>query len=189
MSHRKRKVGKSGKKRSGGSRKTDLIIKIAALGIGYFGADTINPMIDKIVPKSKDASGVETPNETLAIAAELGLGGLLLLKKMPVGSKTVQTALTAAGGILAGAGLKRGLKKLGVISGYQSTPVIGRYRMAGYQSTPVIGRMAVPNQLSGVPNQLTGYKPAGSGVGGYKSQGSGVMGSTNLQNGNGLLDH
>lgn len=183
----KKKVGKTGKKRSGGSRKTDLIIKLAALGIGYFGADTINAQVDKIVPKSKDSSGVEIVNQNLAIAGELGIGGLLLLKKMPVGNKTMQTALTAVGGILAGAGLKRGLKKLGVINGYQSTPVIGKYRMAGYQSTPVIGGMAVPGQLSGVPNQLTGYRPAGSGVGGYKPQGSGVMGSMS-QNGSGCLD-
>lgn len=188
MAHRKKKVGKSGKKRSGGSRKTDLIIKLAAVGIGYFGADSINPMIDKIVPKKKDANGVETPNENIAMAGELGLGGLLLLKKMPVGNKTVQIALTAAGGILAGAGLKRAMKKLGVINGYQGTPVIGRYKMAGYQSTPVIGRMAVPGQLTGVPGQLSGYRPAGSGMGAYKSQGSGVIGSM-MQNGSGLMDH
>lgn len=173
-------------KRKGSSKKTDLLIKLAAIGVGYLAADKINEQVDKIVPKTKDANGVETVNENVAIAGELGIGGLLLLKKMPVGNKMVQTGLTVVGGVLAGAGLKRGMKKLGIISGYQSVPVIGRHRMAGYQNTPVIGAMGVPSALSGsgIPSALSGYRPAGSGVGGYKSQGSGVMGSTN---GSGML--
>lgn len=171
-------------KRKGSSKKTDLLIKLAAVGIGYLAADKINEQVDKIVPKSKDATGVETPNQNVAIAGELGIGGLLLLKKMPVDNKMVQTAFTAAGGILAGAGIKRGLKKLGVISGYQNMPVIGAHRMAGYQNMPVIGAMGVPSQLSGIPSALSGYRPGGSGMGAYKSQGSGVMGNAN---GSGLL--
>lgn len=64
------------------------------------------------------------------------------------------------------------------IGGYQNVPVIGAHRMAGYQNVPVIGANPIPAQLSGrTPPQLSGYRPAGSGVGGYLSQGTGVMGS------------
>ena len=100
----------------------------------------------------------------------VGIGGLLLMRKKS------QPALKYAGGVLLGAGLKRALKVLGVVSGYQSVPVIGRsHRMAGYQSVPVIGRTITPPQLAGyTPPQLAGYIPAGSGVSGYRPAGSGV---------------
>lgn len=175
------KKAHSGKRR-GSSKKTDLLIKLAAVGVGYMAADKINEQVDKIVPKTKDANGVEKPNDTVAMAGELGIGGLLLIKKFNIGGKVGSMVLQGAGGILAGAGLKRALKKLGVISGYQNTPVVGsrRHRMAGYQSTPVVAGMGgVPSALSGTPAALRGYRPTGSGVGGYNSQGSGVMGNVN----------
>jgi len=158
------------------------------VGIGYLAADKINEQVDKIVPKKKDATtGVETPNQNIAMAGELGLGGLLLLKKMPVKNKLVRQGITVAGGVLAGAGLKRALKELGVISGYQSVPVIGRRRMAGYQEVPVIG--GVPAQLQGVPAQLQGYvsQGSGAGMGAYVNQGSGVMGSVMSGSGSGIM--
>jgi hypothetical protein len=88
--------------------------------------------------------------------------------------------------LLAGAGVKRALKVLGVMSGYQSVPVIGRYKMAGYQSVPAIGK--TPAQLAGkTPPQLSGYRPAGSGVGGYVPAGSGVLGGMgNCDTGSGI---
>jgi hypothetical protein len=101
------------------------------------------------------------------MGVEIGLGGLLLL------SKKKSMPMTIAGGILAGAGLKLALKKTGIISGYQSVPVIGanRHRMAGYQSVPVLGNTGMPPQLAGkLPGQLQGFR-----VNGYGSQGSGVM--------------
>jgi hypothetical protein len=124
--------------------------------------------------------------------AEIGLGGLLLLKGKPSLLKT------AAGGILAGAGIKAALKKFGVISGYQSVPVIGGKRIRGYQSVPVIGAydQASPSvaQLAGqnepganTPAALKGYGVNGL-VPGYQPNGSGVMGSlyANADNGSGL---
>lgn len=156
---RSRRVGAvslSGKKGTG--------LKLLAIAGGYLLGDTINTQVDKILPKKTNADGTKTPNQTVGIAAEVGLGGLLLLKKK-------QTMLTTVGGgILAGAGLKRALKTMGVLKGYQSVPVIGKPRMAGYQSVPVIGNTVVPPQLSGTPAQLQGYRvngytPAGSGMG------------------------
>ena len=68
-----------------------------------------------------------------------------------------------------GAGIRRALSVMGIMSGYQAVPVIGRHRMAGYQNTPVLG--GVPPQLSGRPAQLQGFR-----VNGYRPTGSGVMG-------------
>jgi hypothetical protein len=139
-------------------------IKLAAIALGYFLlADQINGAIDKVVPDSiKTATDFK---KYIPGAAEAGLGALLLTSK-----KKPSLIKTAAGGIIAGAGLKRLLVQAGVVTGYQAVPVIGRMgrrKMAGYQSVPVIGRM--PPQLSGTPAQLQGY-----GVNGYTPHGSGV---------------
>jgi len=183
MSHR-RKKSHSKRRRSrrvgamslGGK---DTGIKLLAVGAGFLLGSTVNGMIDKMLPKTTDPTPVPTKNaQTMAMVGEIGIGGLLLLRKQ---AGSTGMLMKVAGGVLAGAGIKRALGVLGVlngIGGYQSVPVIGRgsHRMAGYQSVPVIGANT-PAQLSGrIPAQLNGYRPAGSGVGGYTSQGSGVMG-------------
>lgn len=156
----------------------DTGMKLLAIGAGYFLGDTINDMVDKVLPKTTDATPVPTQSgQTMAVVGEIGLGGLLLMKK-----KSGQTGMLmgVAGGILIGAGAKRALKVMKVITGYQSTPVIGMpmRRAAGYQNTPVIGGNVTPGQLTGrTPMQLSGYRSQGSGVGAYTNQGSGVMGA------------
>lgn len=164
----RRRVGASGL--SLGKGGTGM--KLLSIAAGYFMAETINAQVDKVVPKTTDPTTlVQTPNQNIAIIGEVGLGGLLLMKK--VGSGTASTVLKFGGGVLLGAGLKRALKKFGVIKGYQSVPVIGRPKMAGYQSVPVIGKTSVPPQLAGRPAQLQGYR-----VNGYTPHGSGVMSGT-----------
>jgi hypothetical protein len=159
-------VGFGGKKGAG--------MKLLAVAGGFLLGDTINTQLDKVLPKTKNATtNVDEPNQTIGIVAEIGLGGLLLMRKkqsMPI---------TLAGGVLAGAGLKRVAKKMGLLSGYQSVPVIGRHKMAGYQSVPVIG--SLPSQLSGrMPSQLQGFR-----VNGYVPTGSaGVM--NGFDNGSGV---
>lgn len=163
--------------------KGDTGLKLLAVAGGFFLGNTINTQIDKLLPKEASPAGgtaaIATPTktaQTMAMVGEIGIGGLLLLRKRS------NTIMKVAGGVLAGAGIKRALSVMGVmtgIGGYQNVPVIGAHRMAGYQNVPVIGANVVPSQLSGrTPPQLSGYRPAGSGVGGYLSQGSGVMGST-----------
>lgn len=177
-SRRRRRVGAFG---LGGS---DTGVKLLAVGAGFLLGNTINGMIDKVLPKTTDTVPVVTKSgETIAMVGQVGLGGLLLLRKQ---SGTTGMVMKAAGGLLAGAGVKRALKVLGVVSGYQSVPVIGRYKMAGYQSVPAIGK--TPAQLAGkTPPQLSGYRPAGSGVGGYVPAGSGVLGGMgNCDNGSGI---
>ena len=168
------------------------LVKLAAIAGGYLMADTINEQLDKLVPASlttATAATATTPakaatlsadtKDKILMAGELGLGALLMLK----GKASVVKDI--AGGVLAGAGLKRALVSFDIIkpegvTGYQSVPVIG-----GYQKVPVIGN--VPAQLQGTiaskPAQLQGYR-----VNGYASQGSGaVMGSlyTTADSGNG----
>jgi len=169
---RHRRVGAMG---FGG--KKDAGLKLLAVAGGFLLGDNINTQLDKILPKSKDATtGIETPNQTIGIVGEIGLGGLLLMRKKK------NMPLTLVGGLLAGAGLKRAAKKMGLLKGYQSVPVIGRHRMGGYQSVPVIGNTVVPSQLSGkTPAQLQGYK-----VGAYLPHGSGVMAGSDGGSGSGI---
>jgi hypothetical protein len=176
MPHKKKKQ-KRHRRRVGAfsSKSKDIGIKVLAVGAGILLGKTLNGFADKVLPKTTDPVPVPTKNaEMLATAGELGIGALLLLRRQ---SGPIGLGMKVAGGLLAGAGIRRALKIMGVIGGYQSIPVIGRHpRMAGYQSVPVIGG-SVPGQLSGgIPAQLRGYVPAGSGVGSYVSQGSGVMG-------------
>lgn len=143
------------------------LVKLGSIALGYLVGDVVNTPLDKIIPeKMATATGVK---KYIPAAVEGGLG-ILLMK-----AKRGNVLLTAGGGFLVGAAIKRALKAAGTISGYQSVPVIGRNpRFAGYQSTPVIG--GVPPQLSGVPPQLSGYRV--NGVGAYSPNGSGaVMGA------------
>lgn len=162
----KRKKGRRRSRRVGaislgGKKSTGL--KLLAVAGGFLMGDMINTQVDKILPKKTNADGTQTPNNTLGIIGEVGIGGLLLLKKKQ------SMITTIGGGVLAGAGLKRALKTMGVLKGYQNVPVIGKHRMSGYQSVPVIGN-GMPPQLSGrVPAQLQGYR-----VNGYTPHGSGM---------------
>lgn len=181
---KKSKGGKGRRRRVGALNLNSPVFKLLAVGGGFFMGDTINAQVDKIIPiKPTDPAVPGSPdkNNTLKTVGTIGLGGLLLMNKK--GSPTVKGVTTVAGGLLAGAGLRRALKQMGVIKGYQSVPVIGRHRMAGYQSVPVIGANGAPAQLQGMggaPAQLQGYR-----VNGYGSQGSGVMGSVISANANG----
>jgi hypothetical protein len=176
-----------------GIGKGDTGLKLLSIAGGFFLGNTINTQIDKMLPKEPPPAGSTTAStapsktaQTAAMVGEIGLGGLLLLRKRS------PMMLKVAGGVLAGAGIKRALNVMGVltgIGGYQSVPVIGTHRMAGYQNVPVIGANPVPSQLAGArtPPQLSGYRPAGSGVGGYLSQGTGVLGSVgNCDKGTGI---
>ncbi len=185
---------KRGTKKKGGRRRRSVgslnlnspVVKLLAVGGGFFMGDFTNTQVDKIIPiKPVDPAVPGSPdkNNTMKTVGSIGLGGLLLMNKK--GSKLVTGVTTVAGGILAGAGLRRALKQMGVIKGYQSVPVIGKHRMAGYQNVPVIGN-GTPSQLRGVPGQLQGYRVGGGlGQNGYGSQGSGVMGSVMSANANG----
>lgn len=189
---KKKKAKKSGKRRRrvggiGGLNLNSPAVKLLGVAAGYFlTADLVNNGLDSVLAKKTEPTvpgAAPTPQplsegtKTMLTVGEVSLGGLLLMRKK-------QSLITfALGAVAAGAGVKRGLKKFGVIKGYQSVPVIGKHRMAGYQSVPVIG--VTPSQLAGAPGQLQGYTVSGGLDYGYASQGSGVMGSTINPNANG----
>lgn len=175
-----------------GLKGKDSALKLAALAGGFLLGKSINGQVDKLFAKMSPATGttVNTSNITgsniptvAATIGEIGVGGLLLMRKKSGG---MSMYLKLAGGILAGAGIRRALGSMGIMSGYQSVPVIGKYRMAGYQSVPVIGRSGMPAQLAGgnTPAQLQGFR-----VNGYTPTGSGVMGKIgSVDNGSGITN-
>lgn len=183
---KKKRSKKGGRRRSMGAINAQSpLVRLAAVAGGFFMGDTINGAIDKVLPKTTTGtppvSTISKATNTAAIVGEVGIGGLLLMGKK---GGTVGLVKTVAGGVLAGAGIRRALKQLGVMQGYQSVPVIGRHRMAGYQSVPVIGTNGAPAQLQGVPSQLQGFRVNGGlGFNGYGAQGSGVMGSVSRGSG------
>jgi hypothetical protein len=168
-----------------------------SVGAGYFADQFIgvNSLIDSFLPgtvttpATATTPAIHVPTATMnniAMAGEIGLGGYLLL------SKKKSTVKTVAGGVLAGLGVRRLLKEMKIISGFQGVPVIGGY-MRGFQNTPVIGG-GMPNALSGgYPSSLSGYV-ARNGLGSYIPIGSGsrVMGSVDggsgLSSGSGYME-
>lgn len=184
MHHRRKKHSARRRRRHVGAFKLkagSTGLKLAAVAGGFFLGKGINEAIDKLIAKASPTSTTTTTTTaassntgTIASVAEIGVGGLLLMRK---GGGKMAMPLTIAGGILAGAGLRRVIGQLGFMNGFQSVPVIGRHRMAGYQSVPVIGQRVVPPQLAGptVPPQLMGFRVNG-GMGAYTPTGSGVMG-------------
>lgn len=183
MPRRKRRKARGRRRRVGAAfslKKGGMTLNLLSVAGGFLMGNAINAQIDKFLPKTTDpVTNTQVPNQTIGYVAQLGVGGMLLM------SKRARPVVKIAGGVLAGAGLKRALKSFGVITGYQATPVIGRSHMRGYQSVPVIGRM--PPQLAGIPAQLRGYRPAGSGLGAYIPAGSGVMGA--VDNGSGVTQN
>jgi hypothetical protein len=192
---KRRKTKKGGRRRrrvgAFGMGGKDTALKIAAVAGGFFLGKSINAAIDKlntkVIPATATTSATSAsivPTDLITIG-ELGIGGLLLLRKG--GTGTMGTVTKVAGGVLAGVGVRKLLAGMGIMSGYQSVPVIGRHRMAGYQSVPVIGAGKMPVQLSGgTPSQLQGFR-----VNGYKPTGSsvGVMGGIGaIDNGSGITN-
>lgn len=174
MARRKHHHKKSHRRRIGAMSlsASSPLVKYGSIALGYIAATTINNGIDGIVPSSMKTN---TNYGKLAAVGEVGLGAMLAFRK---GKKS--TIGTIAGGLLIGAGLKRGMAALSssttpaTTSGYGQVPVVG-----GYGQVPVVGRRVngyTPNQTLGgyTPNQtLTGNKPAHLTVMG--SAGSGLM--------------
>lgn len=179
----KRKKSYKRRRKMGALNPGSPVVMIASIAAGYFLGNTINGAIDKMLPASMTAVPAAGASAGMMsyvpVVAEGGLGAFLLKGK---GRKTL--IKSGAGGILVGAALHRALKKFGVITGYQTVPVIGR-RMNGYQSVPVIG--GLPNSLTGLPQgdmldfgmntpaALRGYQINGN-LGGYRPNGSRVLG-------------
>jgi len=175
--HRRRRHHRRRRRSVGAMPGTETLVMLGSAGAGFFLGDTLNPMVDKVtsmLPLPAPAAGTPTTGiaslglntNTIGLALEAGLGAALLLKKRK------STVTAALGGLSAGLAVQRLLKTMGIVSGFQSVPVIGR-RMGGYQSVPVIGKM--PQQLSGYPSVLSGMGDQGFRVNGYVPVGSGSI--------------
>lgn len=143
------------------------LVKFGSVAVGYFMADKVNTALDKVMG---------TLDEKIKAGVEVGAGTLLVMGKLGKPKGTLGTVVTVAGGILAGAGLKRALKSFGVITGYGMVPVIGAYTpnvsLNGYQKVPVIG----------------GYQTASVPINGVAPGHSKIMGSVNASEGSGRLN-
>lgn len=193
MAKRRKKRGSTRRRRVGGMAlsPSSPITQIGSLALGYFlAADPINGMIDKLLTKNATTPGVVPAgtNKIVAAVETLGGGYLLMAKSKRSLIKTV------AGGVVAGAGLKRALKAFNVISGFQSVPVVGRLGMVNVRQNQrgLTGFRDVP-VVAGGPS-MSGYTPTGSAaLTGYnvgRSVASQIMGSANgsgLSSGEGRL--
>lgn len=123
------------------------LVKYGSLLLGFVLANKINPAIDKI-------TGGKIDDKIIAGVSTLGGGYYLFMHK---GKKNL--IVTAAAGVAAGAGIKRGMAAFGIgslLGGYGKVPVLGNRRVAGYHGVPVLG------------NRVNGYD-AGQMVGAYRS--------------------
>lgn len=149
------------------------LVKIGSIVAGYFLGDTINGLLNNLVPASmKTATNANKTGKMVAIG-EGGIGAALILIK---GKKTVLKV--AFGGVMLGAGIKRfmNLSKAGVdpasLGGYGDVPVIGAYatngqlgyrrRIAGYGDMPVIGSYTPNSSLNGTSKVMGGTSHSGS---------------------------
>ena len=148
------------------------LIVLGSLALGYLAGDTISAKLDAYVPTTTVpavAATATTPavpavvknvvSDTVLGASEMGAGALLYLQ----GPKKIWSHVVA--GFTAGVGLRLLLKDEGVVTGFQSVPVIGNI-LNGFQKVPVVGK--IPNALKGgfitnrtaamgiVPNMLRG---------------------------------
>lgn len=100
------------------------LVMYGSVAAGYLLANTINTPITNAV-------GDKLDNKIVA-GVQVGIGGYLIMKK---GKKSLP--VTIAAGLLAGAGLKRGMAAFGIgqthMAGYQNVPAVN-----GYQNVPSV---------------------------------------------------
>jgi len=156
------------------------LVMLGSVAIGYFAGTGINSAINMLIPAS-----MKTQQYTgKAVAAgQVGLGALLVLSK---GKKTL--VKTIAGGLLAGAGVKRAMIVFApgttdTLGGYGQVPVLGAYttngqlgrRVNGYGQVPVVGQLGAynpPSSLTGASKVMGNCSNSGYG----SSYGSAYMG-------------
>lgn len=112
------------------------LIAYGAIAAGYFMGEKVNELVEK-------ATGTLDPK---IVAAGEVVAGILLRSKMKGAVGTI------AGGVLIGAGAKKGLQAFGVISGL---PVVGNYRINGLPQPRRINGPVAPG-LSNAVSVISG---------------------------------
>ena len=131
--HRRRRVGAMALNPS------STTMKLITAAAGFLMATPVNAAIDKVTGTSID--------QKLVAGGQVGLGAWYLMGK---GKKNM--LLTIASGVVAGAGLKRGMKAFGIgrLGGYGRVPTIGgNQRLMGYGQVDVLNGFSVPGTLNG----------------------------------------
>lgn len=143
---------KSSKKRSRGRRRigaalnpSSPIVKLIAAGAGFAFATPINAQIDKI------AAG-KVSDKVLGLG-QTGLGTLLLMSK---GGGKMAILKVAAGGLVAGSGLKRALSAYGIIKPAAIVPPPSGTTTAGIGYGGNVGRIG--NGVSRVGKSVAGLQ-------------------------------
>lgn len=146
MAKRKKAKKVSRRRRSVGAvalNPSSPLVQYGSIALGFLLGTKIDTMVSKVIPANVDAK--------IVAAAEAGLGAMLSFSK---GKKSLLK--TAGGGILLGAGIKKGLTAFGIgtIGGYQSVNVVN-----GYGQVPAVGGAGV--------KRIGGYMPGATGLNGY----------------------
>lgn len=109
------------------------LVMYGSVAVGYLMGNTINAPITKAI-------GDKLDNKIVA-GAQVGVGALLVMKK---GKKSLP--VTIAAGLLAGAGLKRGMEAFGIgqthMAGFQDVPAVN-----GYQQVPSVNGTRIPRRM------------------------------------------
>lgn len=156
------------KKKKGTSRRVSGLLSLSPSSplmmygpilAGYFLGDKINEAITKAVGDKIDGK--------MIAGAEVGLGALLVFKK---GKKSLLTNI--AGGLLLGAGIKKGMTEFG-LGGFQNVPGVSGFQDVQYVNGP--GRRKRMDR-GGSYNGFASYVHEAVGNGsGLSNRGSGMM--------------
>lgn len=165
MARKKKTKKKAARRRVGGGLKSMLnpnsdLVKIGSIAIGLLAEKPVNNAIDKMIPPDK-------LDQKIVAGGQVGLGGAYLMF-----AKKKNIIFTVGSGVLAGAGLRRGLRAFG-IGGYQNVRYVN-----GYQNVREV--MAGNNQSllqagGGTMSDMRTYKRAT--VGAFDGTGSGIRNS------------
>ena len=164
--HRRRRVGGLALNAS------SPLVMLGSVALGYLGGGAINSALNMLVPAS-----MKTQSYTGKVLAggQIGVGTLLVMGK---GKKSILK--TVAGGLLAGAGIKRAMVVFApgttdTLGGYGAVPVLGAYatpgqigygrKVAGYGSVPVLGAYTPNSSLTGAVKVMGSTSASGYGSG------------------------
>lgn len=130
------------------------LVKYASMALGFLLGDQINTGIDGVVPANIKTKSMYDKG---AAVGEAGIGAYLTFGK---GKKS--TIKTIAGGVLIGAGLKRG------VNAFKKTATPTPPAVSGYGKVPVLSGYGKVPVLSGAGKGVGGYTP-NSALNGYTS--------------------
>ena len=143
MAKKKKKKGVAGVKSRAKSILYHPLVPVAGGILGFVMADKINAQIDKVVPANVDSK--------IVAGGQIGIGALVAIK---LKKKTPLAAIGRfTGGVMAGAGAKRGLKAFGIGGFYNVPGVNGFYDVKAVSSARRFRSVNGPWPMDGALNR------------------------------------